>query len=405
MSEGSGELFEVTIEEDVPGLVEEAIERRGIHHGVLEYWNGIPRRGRTAILIASAVIIALLLLIAILIPVTQGPPERTRSYYILATSSVWDYSPEGYNKVQDRPFTPFEEQFATAGGNRIGSQYTKGMFVGYEDEDFKIPLNRTTNQAYQGLLGPIIRGEVGQTLSVTVFNDLPIPITFFISGLSLSKSNGGLPYADGSLDNTIQTGENRTFVFELTEADGPPTTEPSSIVLPYYSAADSVRDINTGLVGMAVIYRKGTLKNDSPTDVGMEGFLLTSVFDESASYFLEQNIQEHLNSTITLDYAELSQSNRKYSINGYLYGNMPSFVIPKDQRIRWYVCNLGQEEHNIIWTGPHIQVKGEIVPSLVLSPGTCNVANSVAAYPPGIWLIQAFGSDTQKGMSTLIQPL
>lgn len=54
--------------------------------------------------------------------------------------------------------------FLEAGPQRIGSKYKKVMFVEYEDATFK--KRKVSDQMDKGILGPVIKGEVGDQFKV-----------------------------------------------------------------------------------------------------------------------------------------------------------------------------------------------------------------------------------------------
>lgn len=54
--------------------------------------------------------------------------------------------------------------FLEAGPHRIGSRYKKVMFVEYEDATFK--KRKVSDQLDKGILGPVIKGEVGDQFKV-----------------------------------------------------------------------------------------------------------------------------------------------------------------------------------------------------------------------------------------------
>lgn len=54
--------------------------------------------------------------------------------------------------------------FLEAGPQRIGSKYKKVMFVEYEDATFT--KRKVSDQPDKGILGPVIKGEVGDQFKV-----------------------------------------------------------------------------------------------------------------------------------------------------------------------------------------------------------------------------------------------
>jgi hephaestin len=55
---------------------------------------------------------------------------------------------------------------------RIGSVYTKALYVQYTDDTFTQRVPRAAKDEYLGLLGPTIRANVGDTIKVVFRNNL-----------------------------------------------------------------------------------------------------------------------------------------------------------------------------------------------------------------------------------------
>lgn len=58
---------------------------------------------------------------------------------------------------------------------------------------------RSASDAYLGLLGPIIRAEVGDTIQVVFKNSLRFPATMHPHGVAYLKNSEGSPYFDGTM--------------------------------------------------------------------------------------------------------------------------------------------------------------------------------------------------------------
>jgi hypothetical protein len=58
---------------------------------------------------------------------------------------------------------------------RVGCNcsYTKAVYKRYTDETFTKEIPRPTNELYMGLIGPIMRANVGDTIKVVFKNNLP----------------------------------------------------------------------------------------------------------------------------------------------------------------------------------------------------------------------------------------
>src|SRR4029077_16371227 len=96
-----------------------------------------------------------------------------RVYYIAADTVVWDYAPSyPHNPITGKAFTRAEEVFVVSRDERIGRKYYKAVYREYTDATFKTPKPRDESL---GILGPVIRAEVGDTITVEFLNNTPMP--------------------------------------------------------------------------------------------------------------------------------------------------------------------------------------------------------------------------------------
>ena len=100
---------------------------------------------------------------------------KTRTYYISADQVVWDYAPRGTNEITRKPFDEVADTYVKNGPGRIGSKYEKCLYRGYTDVSFKHRESRPADERYLGLLGPVIRAEVGDTDQGRLPEHLPVP--------------------------------------------------------------------------------------------------------------------------------------------------------------------------------------------------------------------------------------
>ncbi len=54
--------------------------------------------------------------------------------------------------------------------NRIGGKYIKAIYVEYTDATFSTKRNKSASEKHLGIIGPVIRGEVGDKIRVTFKN-------------------------------------------------------------------------------------------------------------------------------------------------------------------------------------------------------------------------------------------
>lgn len=65
-------------------------------------------------------------------------------------------------------------QFFVQKEDRIGGKYKKALYIEYTDDTFNTPKNRTEPELHLGSLGPVIRGEVGDTIEVVFRNKVSL---------------------------------------------------------------------------------------------------------------------------------------------------------------------------------------------------------------------------------------
>ena len=90
------------------------------------------------------------------------------------------------------------ELYFEIGENRIGASYKKARFRPYTDDTFTQPIPRSADEEYLGILGPIIRAEVGDTIKVTFRNNASRPYSMTSHGVWYDKGSEGRAYEDGN---------------------------------------------------------------------------------------------------------------------------------------------------------------------------------------------------------------
>ncbi|KAG2383309.1 hypothetical protein C9374_004646 [Naegleria lovaniensis] len=257
-----------------------------------------------------------------------------------------------------------------------------------------------------GIIGPVIRGVVGEQLRVLFRNKLPFAASIHPHGVLYDKASEGAayvekpggPFVSPNSGDAVEPGAEFEYVFNVPERAGPLPGNPlSSIAWMYHShAMDEPKETQAGLIGFIVITRKGKAKkNGAPKDVDKEFFVMPKIFDEQTSGFLEQNILKYLNETGTLTQAQfqafkngaIRASNLKDSINGYIFINNPGIRMCEGERVRWYVGTIGNFDlHPIHWHGiVGLEDGVRRVDTVFVAPGIARVLDSEADNP-GTWL-------------------
>jgi len=331
---------------------------------------------------------------------TGTSPGKERDYFIAADEVQWNYAPMGMNEITGKPFDDVADTYVKAGPDRIGSTYTKCLYRGYTDATFKTQIKRAPQDAYLGLLGPVIRAEVGDTIKVTFKNNCSFPASIHPHGVFYGKDSEGAPYNDGTsgadkADDAVPTGGTHVYNWQVPERAGPGPNDGSSVMWMYHSHTDEVLDTYSGLMGPIEITAKGKARADgSPIDVDREFFVLFSVMNENNTHYIDKEIKALPQPPADPGSDEFQESNLMHSINGYVFGNGPMMTMQKGQRVRWYVMSMGTEVdlHTPHWHGNTVTVMGQRMDTVQLLPAGMVVAD-MQPDDPGIWLFHCHVND------------
>jgi FtsP/CotA-like multicopper oxidase with cupredoxin domain len=280
---------------------------------------------------------------------------------------------------------------------------------------------RPREEAYLGILGPILRAEVGDTIQILFRNNGTHPYSMHPHGVFYEKASEGALYDDGvaTADKggaSVAPGKIFAYVWTVPPRAGPGPSDPSSIVWLYHSHAMERKDVNTGLIGAIVVTRRGTARPDGrPKDVDREFVDLFMTFDESESWFLDDNVKRFAGDPKHTDVSEsiskdpeghfdfvngtgIVAQNFRYSINGYSFGNMPMMRMRKGERVRWYLVTLGESgnTHTPHWHGNTVLLNGRRTDVVGVTPAQMVTADMVPD-DPGIWLFHCHVSDHMDG--------
>jgi FtsP/CotA-like multicopper oxidase with cupredoxin domain len=342
---------------------------------------------------------------------------KTRVYYVAADEVEWDYAPSGRDQAMGMPFDSIARQFTESGPHRIGRVYKKAIYREYTDGTFTKLNPRAPQDAYLGLLGPIMHAEVGDTIKVVFRNHATHPFSMHPHGVEYAKDSEGADYNDGTTgadktDGCVPPGATHTYIWKVTDAAAPGPNDPSSVFWLYHSHCDELRDVAAGLFGGLIVTRRGmALPDGRPKDVDHEFVNMFIAINENESWYLDDNIKEHTTDPKGVDRYEFHpvtstglagtvagtgfvDSNVKWSINGYIYGNMPMMVMKQGDHVRWYVATLGDfnNAHTPHWHGNTVVVAGQRTDVISVVSAQMVTADMVPENP-GIWLYHCHISD------------
>ncbi len=346
-----------------------------------------------------------------------GPAAAVeRVHYIAADEIVWDFAPSyPTNPITGEAFTKEESEFLRQSKDRIGRKYVKAIYREYTDASFTALKAKGSADEHLGLLGPIIRAEVGDTITVVFRNNTKLPVGIHPHGVFYAKASEGAHYAIGASPSDHGQGHGvmpetgahvapksqYTYHWEVPERAGPGPSDPSSLVWLYHAHDHEGVDIYAGLVGAIVVTRSGAAKPDgTPKDVDREFVTLFMIFDENMSPYLDANIQRFAGSpkAVNKKDGEFKESNKKHTINGFLYGNLDGLTMRRGERVRWYLIGLGNETdiHTAHWHGNTALRRGSRTDTVELFPATTEV---VDMHPDnvGAWLFHCHVTDHMAG--------
>ena len=311
---------------------------------------------------------------------------KTRHYYIAAEPQLWDYAPEGRDPVCGKPFPP--PIVAKRNGGKI-------RYIEYTDASFTA---RLIENPRLGVLGPVLRGVVGDYLAVSFLNRTTRPLSMHPHGVLYDKESEGSYYQPKpGLGASVGPGAKFTYVWKLDESSGPLPGEPASKGWLYHSHVSGDEEANLGLMGFIVVTDPNRARPDgTPTDVDREMAALFMLFDESGLGEEQKEAAEYAamgtNVPPPLSWGkvqELTEQGQRAAINGLIYGNLPGLEMNEGERVRWYLFSLGSERdmHSAHWHGLRVIEDGRRRTDVVeLLPASMKVADMVADNP-GTWLL------------------
>jgi hypothetical protein len=312
---------------------------------------------------------------------------KTRRYYLAAESELWDFAPSGKDELCGGPLP------SNVGRNRKSG---KLRYIQYTDATFttKVIPNRSL-----GILGPVLRGVVGEYLAITFFNRTDQPLSMHPHGVKYDKDGEGAYHLPNpGRGSAVGPGARFTYVWQLDEQSGPMPDEPSSKGWLYHSHVTGDGETNLGLMGAIIVTDPKRARPDgTPRDVDREFATLFMIFDESgldqaaieaAEYAGQPGLASEAPPMSWDVLQQTLEAGSRFGINGTVFGNLPGLEMNEGDRTRWYLFALGSEEdfHTAHWHGLRVVEEGRRRTDVVdLLPATMKVADMIADNP-GTWL-------------------
>ncbi|KAB0377036.1 hypothetical protein FD755_011480 [Muntiacus reevesi] len=285
---------------------------------------------------------------------TRNPRKLTRDqrrymkrweYFIAAEEVIWDYAPIIPANMDKKYRSLHLDNFS----NRIGKHYKKVVYKQYQDDSFTKRLEDPSSKA-NGILGPVIRAQVRDTLKIVFKNMASRTYSIYPHGVTFSPYGDEVNSSSTSGSNTmiraVQPGETYTYKWNILESDEPTENDAQCLTRPYYSNVDITRDIASGLIGLLLICKSRSLdKRGIQRVADIEQQAVFAVFDENKSWYIEDNIYKFCENPerVKRDDPKFYESNIMSTINGYVPESIPTLGFCFDDTVQWHFCSVGTQ--------------------------------------------------------------
>uniref|UniRef100_A0A8C5L535 Coagulation factor V n=1 Tax=Jaculus jaculus TaxID=51337 RepID=A0A8C5L535_JACJA len=265
-------------------------------------------------------------------------------YFIAAEEVIWDYAPMIPANMDKKYRSLHLDNFS----NQIGKHYKKVIYKQYQDETFT---KRMENNKQNGILGPVIRAQVRDTLKIVFKNMASRAYSIYPQGVTFSpyedEVNSSFTSGSHTMIRAVQPGETYTYKWSILELDEPTENDAQCLTRPYYSDVDITRDIASGLIGLLLICKGRSLdQRGIQRAADIEQQVVFAVFDENKSWYIEDNINKFCENPeeVKHDDPKFYQSNIMSTINGYVPESISTLGFCFDDTVQWHFCSVGTQD-------------------------------------------------------------
>ncbi|KAB0403537.1 hypothetical protein E2I00_007479, partial [Balaenoptera physalus] len=340
---------------------------------------------------------------------TRNPKKLTRDqrrhikrweYFIAAEEVIWDYAPIIPANMDKKYRSLHLDNFS----NQIGKHYKKVVYKQYQDASFTKRLENPNSKEDGGILGPIIRAQVRDTLKIMFKNMASRSYSIYPHGVTFSPYEDEVNSSSTSGSNTmikaVQPGETYTYKWNILESDEPTENDAQCLTRPYYSNVDITRDIASGLIGLLLICKSRSLdKRGIQRAADIEQQAMFAVFDENKSWYIEDNIYKFCENPekVKRDDPKFYESNIMSTINGYVPESIPTLGFCFDDTVQWHFCSMGTQNDilTIHFTGHSFIYGKKHEDTLTLFP-MCGESVTVTMDNVGTWMLSTMNSNPRS---------
>ncbi|KAJ3592346.1 hypothetical protein NHX12_007473 [Muraenolepis orangiensis] len=276
--------------------------------------------------------------------VEQRRHSKEWTYYIAAEEVLWNYAPKMPTYIDK----DFKVSYLEPGNQRIGSTYKKAVYTQYTDETFTVRSEEKQRKAEVGILGPVIRAQIRDSIKVVFKNMASKPYSIYPHGLTIKKSQEGATYPQGgNQSHAVQPGQTHSYEWNVVEEDEPLDTDARCLTYLYHSAVDTPRDIASGLIGPLLICKSQSLNvRNVQLKADKEQHAMFMVVDENKSWYLDDNIQNNCDEkTVNKENPDFVKSNVMHTINGYVFESGQLLGFCNGEIATWHVSSVGAQDY------------------------------------------------------------
>uniref|UniRef100_A0A8C5N8D4 ferroxidase n=1 Tax=Gouania willdenowi TaxID=441366 RepID=A0A8C5N8D4_GOUWI len=336
--------------------------------------------------------------------IAQKRESKEWKYYIAAEEIEWDYAPNEHEHIDQ----DFRLEYLKQSPTRIGKKYKKAVYTLYKNESFTEMMESKQRRNELGILGPVIRAQIHDVITIVFKNMASIPYSIYPHGLTIEKSEEGVNYPRrGNHSHGVLPGETHTYVWRVMAEDEPLEADPRCLTRMYHSAVNTPRDISSGLIGPILICKSQSLNvRNVQLRADKEQHAMFAVFDENKSWYLEENIRQYSDpSKVNMKDLDFYKSNVMHTINGYVFESGPLLGFCNGEVATWHVSSVGAQDYiqTATFYGHTFELNEQLEDFLSLYPMTGETI-SMNMENIGVWLLASLNShETTKGMRVKFQ--